>query len=318
MVWPMGLLAKYQPESLIIRLLSKIDGQRFGRNIFSVPSTGMVLRCRNWFGSSGVATEPLMAYGPARSSSRTASGIMTAETPRSLALDELHRRLTTGHYHEGRLPPERELASQLGVGRRALREALAALEQEGLIWRRQGHGTFISTHPMIDEPEIARLANNVNPVEIVEARLMIEPMLVRHSAMRISRAEIDKIRRLADSAHVAKDARTYETFDIAFHRKIAESAGNALFLAMFEMIISVREKANWRRVREYYFEHDGAERSYREHTLIIDAIAQRDPPAAEAMMRQHLRNVAQVVLGVHGLLGGPPDTSVASPSDAPM
>jgi DNA-binding FadR family transcriptional regulator len=231
---------------------------------------------------------------------------MKAATPRSRALDELHRRLTTGEYHDGRLPPERELAGQLGVGRRALREALSSLEEEGLIWRRQGHGTFVSTHPLIGEPEIGRLAHNTNPIEIVEARLSIEPMLVRRSAMRVSRAEIDVMQRLADSARAAKDARTYETFDMAFHRKVAEGAGNALFLAMFEMIFSVREKADWKRVREYYFEHDGAERSYQEHKLIIDAVADRNPAVAEAMMREHLGNVAQIVLGVDGLPLGMP------------
>jgi DNA-binding FadR family transcriptional regulator len=154
---------------------------------------------------------------------------------------------------------------------------------------------------MIGEPELARLANHVSPVEIVEARLSIEPMLVRRAAIRVSKAQIDVMTRLSEAARAARDARTYETFDIAFHRKIAEGADNALFLSMFEMIISVREKANWKRVREYYFDHDGAERSYQEHRLIIDAVASRDPVVAEAMMRQHLGRVAEIVLGVGGL-----------------
>jgi DNA-binding FadR family transcriptional regulator len=222
------------------------------------------------------------------------------ESVEARAFDELHRRLTVGHYAEGRLPPERRLAEELGIGRRALRQALAALEQEGLIWRRQGHGTFVSTHPMASEADIARLANRVSPIEVVEARLSIEPMLVGRSALRVSKAAIDQMRRLTEAARIAADARTYETFDMAFHRKIAEGAGNALFLAIFEMVISVREMANWRRVREYYFEHDGAELSYREHKLIIEAIADRDPPRAEAMMREHLSQVAKIVLGAEG------------------
>lgn len=219
------------------------------------------------------------------------------QPPEVRALDELHRRLTVGHYSEGQLPPERELASELGVGRRALRLALAALEEEGLIWRRQGHGTFVSTHPMFSEAEISRLANRVSPIEVLEARLSVEPMLVARSTLRVSKAQIDQMHRLADAARRATDARTYETFDIAFHRKIAEGAGNALFLAMFEMVISVREMGNWRRVREYYYAHDGAELSYREHKLIIEAMADRDPAGAEAAMRDHLSQVVKFVLG---------------------
>ncbi|MDB5560668.1 MAG: GntR family transcriptional regulator [Hyphomicrobiales bacterium] len=229
---------------------------------------------------------------------------MKAESPKQMALSELRRRLDAGQYDNVRLPPERQLATMLGVGRRALREALDLLEEEGLIWRRQGHGTFTTSQRLVSEPEIARLAHRVNPIEIVEARLSIEPMLVRRSAMRASQAEIDAIIRLAEAARTAKDPRTYEGFDIAFHRKIADCAGNALFLAMFEMIISVREKADWKRVREYYFEHDGAEKSYAEHELIIDAIIDRDPAKAEAAMRDHLSKVALAFLGVDGLTIG--------------
>ena len=83
--------------------------------------------------------------------------------------------------------------------------------------------------------------------------------------------------------------------------RIAKIDLGILRLAMFEMIISVREKADWRRVREYYFEHDGAERSYREHRLVIDALMDRDPARAETMMRDHLDKVAQTVLGVDTL-----------------
>jgi DNA-binding FadR family transcriptional regulator len=231
---------------------------------------------------------------------------MKADSPKNLALDELRRRLAAGMYDDTRLPPERELAVMLGVGRRALREALDTLEQEELIWRRQGHGTFATSQRLVTEPEIARLAHRVNPLEIIEARLSIEPMLVRRSAMRASRAEIDAMVRLAESARDARDARSYEMFDIAFHRKIAECAGNALFLAMFEMIINVREKADWRQVREYYFEHDGANQSYGEHKLIVDAIIARDPIASETAMRDHLSKVAHAFLGVDDLSLGMP------------
>jgi DNA-binding FadR family transcriptional regulator len=226
---------------------------------------------------------------------------MRGEPPRETALAELRRRLEAGEYQNSRLPPERELSVALGVGRRALREALDTLEHEGLVWRRQGQGTFAGSQVTVSEQEISRLAHRVNPLEVIEARLSIEPMLVRRCAMRASQAEIETIIRLADAARLAKDARSYENFDIAFHRKIATCAGNALFLSMFEMIISVREKADWRRVREYYFDRDGAQRSYGEHRRIIDAIIDRDPAKAEAMMRDHLSKVASDLLGVDGL-----------------
>ncbi|MBZ9935617.1 FCD domain-containing protein [Mesorhizobium sp. BR1-1-16] len=226
---------------------------------------------------------------------------MERDAPKDIALAALRRRLDMGEFANNRLPPERELAVMLGVSRRALREALDTLETEGLVWRRQGQGTFAGSQGALSEQEISRLSHRVNPLEAIEARLSIEPMLVRRCAMRASQAEIDVMVRLANSARTAKDARSYETFDIAFHRKIATCAGNALFLSIFEMIISVREKADWKHVREYYFDHGGAERSYIEHRAIIDAVIARNPAAAEAAMRQHLSQIASDVLGIDSL-----------------
>ena len=94
----------------------------------------------------------------------------------------------------------------------------------------------------------------------------------------------------------AKSPGEYTRADAAFHRKIAETAGNALLLAMFEMVLQVREKVDWERVRRYYFQHDGARRSYDEHSVILRAIAARDPPATEAAMRNHLESVSAVFL----------------------
>jgi DNA-binding FadR family transcriptional regulator len=235
---------------------------------------------------------------------------MTGESPTRRALFELRRRLDGGEYEGSRLPPERELASMLKVGRRAVREALGALEQEGLISRHQGRGTFIAPQPFISGQQTDRLAHRVNPLEVIEARLSIEPMLARRSAVRASRADIDAMRRTVDLAAAAKNVRDYEAFDAAFHRKIADCAGNALFLAMFEMIISVREKADWERVRDNYFAHGGAERSFVEHSLVLEAIIQRDPTAAEVAMRDHLDKVAASFLGGDGRIAsftlGPP------------
>jgi GntR family transcriptional repressor for pyruvate dehydrogenase complex len=103
--------------------------------------------------------------------------------------------------------------------------------------------------------------------------------------------------RIATRALNAPNARDYERADAAFHHKIAECSGNALFLAMYEMIIRVREKADWQRLRQYYFHHDGARRSYDEHKAVIDAIVEREPAAAAAAMQDHLQKVAQTLAG---------------------
>jgi DNA-binding FadR family transcriptional regulator len=222
---------------------------------------------------------------------------MAAQSQREVALSALRRHLAAAEDEGGRLPPERELASQMKVGRRTIRAALSVLEEEGAIWRRQGQGTFFGPPKLVGEREVAELAHRVNPQEIIEARLSIEPALARLAATRASLADIDAMARIAEKARTARNARDYAQADAGFHRKVAECAGNALFRALFEMIIKVREKADWARVRQYYFRHDGARRSYEEHRAIIDAISERDPQAAAAAMQDHLRKVSASLLG---------------------
>jgi len=221
---------------------------------------------------------------------------MAQEAPKKRVLNELRKRLRENQSEDGQLPPERELASVLSVSRRAVREALAKLEGEGVVWRRQGRGTFTEAPPTVNYGEIAKLANRVNPLEVVDTRLAIEPMLAHRSALRASLADLEAMKRIAERALKAKSPGEYTRADAAFHRKIAETAGNALLLAMFEMVLQVREKVDWERVRRYYFQHDGARRSYDEHSLILRAIAARDPPATEAAMRNHLESVSAVFL----------------------
>jgi DNA-binding FadR family transcriptional regulator len=121
--------------------------------------------------------------------------------------------------------------------------------------------------------------------------------LARLAAMRASLSDIEAMRRIAEKARTARNARDYGQADAAFHRKIAECAGNAMFRAMFEMVIRVREKVDWQRIRQYYFRHDGARRSFEEHKVVIEAIAEREPAAAATAMQDHLRKVSASLLG---------------------
>jgi len=97
----------------------------------------------------------------------------------SLALDRL-RVLADRLETEGRvqLPTERELAEQMGGGRRAVRRALEVLEAEGRIWRRQGAGTFLGTEPHQPERHLKKLPEVTNMLEVMEVRLRLEPALV--------------------------------------------------------------------------------------------------------------------------------------------
>src|SRR5258708_704729 len=151
-----------------------------------------------------MVVEPIVGYG-SNGESFIERICMAAETPREVALRALRKHLAAADSDSGRLPPERELASQMKVGRRTVRQALSVLELEGAIWRRQGQGTFFGQPKLVSDREVVELAHRVNPLEIIEARLSVEPVLARLRLMRASRAEIRAVMRAARSIRAPND-----------------------------------------------------------------------------------------------------------------
>ncbi|KZB71402.1 MULTISPECIES: FadR/GntR family transcriptional regulator [Thalassospira] len=192
---------------------------------------------------------------------------------------------------DGRVIAERALAEQLDVGRRALRKALDQLESEGLIWRRQGQGTFVGTPPTPRLRKLEGLATKTSPFEIMEVRQEIEPSMARFAALRASQGDIDAMRSMVEKAASATTQAEYEKWDAAFHQRLAESVKNTLFLAVFEAVNAVRREAAWARLRESSHSDTLIEELSAQHRDIINAIEQRDPKRAEDAMRRHLSEV---------------------------
>ena len=209
-------------------------------------------------------------------------------------LAELRRLITSGDVNgDGRLPTERDLATRLGVGRRLLREALDVLEEEGLIWRRQGKGTFIGQPPDPHGQLAAEMVDLVDVSAIMEARLCIEPVLAGMAANRASQDDVERMRRLVDHIGLAPEADTAELWDGALHRLIARVAGNPIMLTAFQLLDEVRLRDDWLAMRANARSADSLADSDREHRAIVAAVAAGDARAAEMAMRQHLERLAR-------------------------
>jgi len=217
-----------------------------------------------------------------------------------------------------RLPPERLLAAQIGIGRRALRRALEVLEAEGRIWRHQGKGTFLGPRPAQAPTSLEELSRRTNPLEVMDARLEIEPALARLAALRASNGDIERLLRLAEKTASSSDADSRELWDGALHRAIAEVAGNSLLLAIFDLMDRIRQDATWRALRERARSHNRQQTYVEQHRRVIAAIAQREGHAAEQAMREHLDLVRDGLLKVmtsplpHRLDGEIPGASLTS------
>jgi DNA-binding FadR family transcriptional regulator len=193
-----------------------------------------------------------------------------------------------------RLPPERILASELRVGRRSLRRALSVLEDEGQISRQQGRGTFANGIGMPTH-RIDRILEHTNPLEVIEVRLSIEPVMARLAAVRASRCDIDRLSRLAEDTAAARQSAEYEGADTAFHRRIAEASRNALFLSLYDTLSASRNDAAWRRLGEnaHCYKRQAVYAEF--HREIAKAIGARDGARAEKLMYDHLSDVQQHV-----------------------
>ncbi|MEX2647831.1 MAG: FCD domain-containing protein [Alphaproteobacteria bacterium] len=207
----------------------------------------------------------------------------------------------------GRLPPERRLADELGIGRRSLRSALEVLEREGRVTREQGRGTFV--RPARGAAvTLDQIAEHTSPPEVIELRLALEPIVARLAAVRASPREIRGLAHLAAETRDAKGAEAYERADAAFHRAIVEASRNALFMAVFDAVSESRHYVGWQRLGENgrCFRRQATFAEF--HAEIAAAVAARDGERAAKAMYNHLREVQQHIhRHAFGMTSEPPD-----------
>lgn len=196
------------------------------------------------------------------------------------------------------LPTERELVEKLGIGRREVRRALDVLEAEGRIWRKQGKGTFIGPAAPIKPLALQGLVQQTNLLEVMEARLQLEPGLARLAATRATRENIALMQRMLDRIDKVgpADRDLSELWDSAFHRAIAEAAGNRMLMGLFDAIDAVRREPGWQHLRELARTPARVDSYNSQHHTIINAIIQRQPGEAARAMREHLLSLQHALV----------------------
>lgn len=190
----------------------------------------------------------------------------------------------------GKLPPERQLCTELGLTRGRLRKAMAVLEAEGQVWRHVGRGTFFGPRPVLNLTDIEYLNAHSRPTEVMEARMAFEPQLAKLAAVHATPSNFAELRRCQRLCKSAGEWRVYESWDNNFHQAIAKATCNKLLISLFDTLNIVRRSTVWGQLRSTKLPPSNHE-SYAEHEAIYEAIAARDAEAASNRMREHLRSV---------------------------
>ena len=204
--------------------------------------------------------------------------------------DQLRGLIRAGEYPVGsRLPAERDLAAQLKVSRPSVREALIALEVEGLVEVRMGSGiTVIAPEPA---PSAARVDGELSPFEIIRARQLIECELAALAAASKKPAAIARGLREAVAMMEADIAREVMPIrgDRLFHVRVAEASENAALLRVVTELYDERNNPLFERLGRHFERVATWREAVAEHRLVVSAIAAKDPVRARAAMREHLQ-----------------------------
>jgi DNA-binding FadR family transcriptional regulator len=204
--------------------------------------------------------------------------------------DQLRALIAAGEWPLGsRLPPERDLATQLGVSRPSVREALIALEVEGLVDVRMGSGIYVKA---LDAPRAGGAADGaLGPFDIIRARALIESELAAVAARARTPLLLKKLRAAlkAMDDDIARGVLPIRG-DREFHIALAEASGNAALLRVVAELFDERNNPLFEQLGRHFENARSWRQAVAEHRAVVRAVAAGEAAAARRAMQTHLQN----------------------------
>jgi DNA-binding FadR family transcriptional regulator len=206
---------------------------------------------------------------------------------------DIASKIADGSYVVGeRVPAERHLAQAYSVSRPTIREAMLALEIDGLVEVRMGSGVYVTART----PTSGSAAEtDMGPFELLEARRAIEGEACALAAERIGEQDVEELQRLIAAMEI-DDVIQAEAADRQFHETIARATQNSGMLAAVQMLWDARERSLQYRLLTEKAHSAGISPPFDEHGYILEALRARDPALARTAMRKHLTLVIEGLL----------------------
>ena len=189
------------------------------------------------------------------------------------------------------LPAERDIMAAFSIGRPAVREALLALQNKGLIAVENGRRARVRV------PSVENVMNTLDGIvglmtkqarslkNLFDLRVFVEAAMARHAALTITPSRVAQLKKaLAENKRAIGDRERFMETDVAFHAILFQTADNPVFDAVHCAL------SNWimDRWREFKRTDHTETVAYQGHAQIYRAISRRDPDVAELAIRKHL------------------------------
>lgn len=204
--------------------------------------------------------------------------------------NQLHNAILSGQFRVGdKLPSEKDLCAIFSVSRVPVREALCALELNGLVDSMQGAGYYVKGTTAARNDSM----DAVEPQEIIRARLVLEPDIAREAAIHIDDAGREELSGIIARLREEADGDIYTTTtDREFHLFLAKTSGSTLYVKIMDMVFLAMEHKMWELIlsrtvstRKY------REQNYSEHIQIAQAVYDGRPDDAHRYMREHMEKL---------------------------
>ncbi len=239
-------------------------------------------------------------------------------------INRLRNMVQSGELPPGsRLPPEHQLAAQMGVSRGGVREAVKVLESARVLDVRRGDGTYVTSlepHLLLEGIGFAfELLQGRTLLDVMEVRRLLEPAATALAASRVTPAGINELTVVAERMQLARDdAEELLHLDISFHRLVVVAAGNETLTSLLDGLSGRTARARvWRGV----VEGNVSQATIDEHRAILSAIRAGDQQLAHAAALMHV-NTSESWL--RAMLAQPqstmrqPDASLTEPQQPPI
>lgn len=205
-------------------------------------------------------------------------------------VDQIEARILKGDLEPGdKLPSEPELAKQFCVSRTAIREAMKALSQKGLIVVQPGRGTFVidsTSSAMRDSIDLFVKFGSIDGiVDLVEVREILEPEIAAMAAIRATPDQITDMVEAVEAMDKAIDSpEAFIEADLDFHLALAKASHNSLIPFLIDSLVDLLREHRKRAASV----EGGIERSQPYHKKILEAVKNGNPDIARDTMRRHL------------------------------